>query len=230
MGKDKLRKWAENQTFDIVFEPPLKEVVDGATFKQNEWNETVFKNSNPITLELGCGKGEYTLALARKYPERNFIGVDVKGHRFWRGAKTSLNEGLTNVAFLRTRIEFIQHFFGKDEVSEIWLTFSDPQKGNISGTKRITSYHFWERYKKFLKAGGLMNIKSDSPLIYKHALEEIPEHGAKLLFENNDIYGEDITHFPEHIQEILEVKTYYEKIWLSQGDKIKYIQFQLNGF
>jgi len=196
MGKDKLRKWAENQTFDIVFEPPLKEVVDGATFKQNEWNETVFKNSNPITLELGCGKGEYTLALARKYPERNFIGVDVKGHRFWRGAKTSLNEGLTNVAFLRTRIEFIQHFFGKDEVSEIWLTFSDPQKGNISGTKRITSYHFWERYKKFLKA----------------------------------IYGEDISHFPEHIQEILEVKTYYEKIWLSQGDKIKYIQFQLNGF
>ena len=228
MGKDKLRKWAENETFDIVFEPPLKEIVEGATFKQNEWGSTVFGNDNPITLELGCGKGEYTLALAKKYPERNFIGVDVKGHRFWRGAKTSIQEEISNVAFLRTRIEFVHHMFGKDEVSEIWLTFSDPQKANESGTKRITSYHFWERYKKFLRPDGIINIKTDSPLIYKNALEEIKEHGAELLVENGNIYEADISHFPVDIQELLEVKTYYEQMWLAQGDTIKYIQFKLN--
>lgn len=230
MGKDKLRKWAENQTFDNVFEPPLKEIISGATFKQNEWKESVFKNSNPITLELGCGKGEYTLALAKKYPNRNFIGVDVKGHRFWRGAKTATEQEIKNVAFLRTRIEFIDHFFGKEEVDEIWLTFSDPQKGNESGTKRITSYHFWRRYARFLRPDGIINIKSDSSLIYNLALEEIQAYGAQLLYNSSDIYADDISHFPEHIQEILQVKTYYEQIWLAQGDKIKFVQFKLGDF
>jgi len=228
MGKDKLRKWAENETFDIVFQPPLKEIIDGATFKQGEWNESVFKNDHPITLELGCGKGEYTLALAKKYPERNFIGIDVKGHRFWRGAKTSIQEEISNVAFLRTRIEFIHHFFGKDEVSEIWLTFSDPQKNDSKGTKRITSYHFWEKYRQFLIPDGTINIKTDSDLIYMLALEEIEEKKQKLLIESNDIYGSFRDQISFDLKEILQVKTYYEQMWLAQGDKIKFVQFQLS--
>ncbi len=227
MGKDKLRKWAENESFDIVFEPSLKEIIEGATFKQNEWNQTVFGNDNPLTLELGCGKGEYTVALAKKYPNRNFIGVDVKGHRFWRGAKTSIQENIPNVAFLRTRIEFIHHFFGKDEVSEIWLTFSDPQKGDSKGTKRITSHYFWERYRKFLKPEGIINIKTDSDLIYELALEEIAEKNQKLLIESGDIYGTFQKGMDEELREILDTKTFYEQMWLAQGDKIKYVQFQL---
>jgi tRNA (guanine-N7-)-methyltransferase len=140
MGKDKLRKWAENATFNHVFEPDLKEAVRGVDADvKGEWAKEVFLNDNPITLELGCGKGEYTVGLAKQYPNRNFIGVDIKGHRFWRGAKTAKEESIPNVAFLRTKIEFIDRYFDKDEVSEIWLTFSDPQPKDEKGTKRITS-------------------------------------------------------------------------------------------
>ena len=150
MGKGKLWKWEENAEMDNVFEPDLQEAVQGAEHEyKGKWHEKVFGNANPITLELGCGKGEYTVGLARKWPNRNFVGVDIKGHRFWRGAKTANQDGLTNVAFLRTRIEFIDQFFGPGEVADIWLTFSDPQPKDEKGTKRITSGKFIERYRKF---------------------------------------------------------------------------------
>ena len=166
MGKDKLRKWKENAGFSHVFEPDIKSIVDGAGLNRGEWARSIFGNEHPITLELGCGKGEYTVGLARRHPERNFIGVDIKGHRFWRGAKTSVEEGLNNVAFLRTKIEFVHHFFAPGEVDEIWLTFSDPQPKDEKGTKRITSEVFLERYRRFMVPGGIIHVKSDSPLLY----------------------------------------------------------------
>ena len=154
MGKGKLWKWNENAEFSHVFEPDLQSIVDGATLNKGVWAEKVFENDHPVVLELGCGKGEYTVGLARRHPEVNFIGVDIKGHRFWRGAKTSEQEGLNNVAFLRTRIEFVQNFFAPNEVSEVWLTFSDPQPKDEKGTKRITSELYLERYRSFMVSGG----------------------------------------------------------------------------
>ena len=181
MGKDKLRKWKENLTFDHVFEPDLQSAVKGEDQNmKGKWAE-IFKNNNPITLELGCGKGEYTLGLARKYPHRNFIGVDIKGHRFWRGAKTAKEESLPNVAFLRTRLEFIERYFEKDEVDELWITFSDPQPKDEKGTKRITSPIYIERYKNILKPRSLINIKSDSVLLYELSKEGYIEKGYDIL-------------------------------------------------
>ena len=163
MGKGKLWKWNENAEFSHVFEPDLQSIVDGATLNKGVWAEKVFGNDHPVVLELGCGKGEYTVGLARRHPEVNFIGVDIKGHRFWRGAKTSEQEGLNNVAFLRTRIEFVQNFFAPNEVSEVWLTFSDPQPKDEKGTKRITSELYLERYRSFMVSGGFIHVKSDRP-------------------------------------------------------------------
>lgn len=189
MGKDKLRKWKENQTFDHVFEPDLQSAVKGEDQSmKGKWAE-IFKNDNPITLELGCGKGEYTVGLARKYPNRNFVGVDIKGHRFWRGAKTTKEESLPNVAFLRTRLEFIERYFEKDEVSELWITFSDPQPKDEKGTKRITSPIYIERYKNILKPGSLINVKSDSVLLYELSKEGYLEKGYNILLDSQDVYG-----------------------------------------
>ena len=177
MGKDKLRKWKENETFDHVFEPNLQDAVKGIDGEmKGKWSE-VFKNDNPITLELGCGKGEYTVGLAKKYPNRNFVGVDIKGHRFWRGAKTAQEESIPNVAFLRTRIEFIEKYFDKEEISELWITFSDPQPKDEKGTKRITSPYYIEMYKNILKPSSIINIKSDSVLLYDLSKEGYLEKG-----------------------------------------------------
>ena len=166
MGKGKLVKWQELATFERVFEPTLQEAVDGTDYElKGSWSQKVFGNDHPIVLELGCGKGEYTLAQARRDPSRNYIGVDIKGQRVWRGAKTANEEEMQHVAFLRTRIEFVDRYFGPNEVSEIWLTFSDPQPKDEKGTKRITSSVFIEkRYRKFLKPGSLIHVKSDSTL------------------------------------------------------------------
>ena len=224
MGKDKLRKWKENKTFDHVFEPDLQSAVKGEDQSmKGKWAE-IFKNDNPITLELGCGKGEYTVGLARKYPNRNFVGVDIKGHRFWRGAKTAQEESLPNVAFLRTRLEFIERYFEKDEVSELWITFSDPQPKDEKGTKRITSPIYIESYKNILKPGSLINVKSDSVLLYELSKEGYLEKGYNILLDSQDVYGELVNRVEEDLSEALNIKTYYEKRWLSEGKKIHFLQ------
>ena len=227
MGKDKLRKWKENQTFDHVFEPDLQSAVKGEDQSmKGKWSE-IFKNEKPITLELGCGKGEYTLGLARKYPNRNFVGVDIKGHRFWRGAKTAQEESLPNVAFLRTRLEFIERYFEKDEVSELWITFSDPQPKDKKGTKRITSPIYIESYKNILKPGSLINVKSDSVLLYELSKEGYLEKGYNILLDSQDVYGELVKRVEEDLSEALKIKTYYERRWLSEGKKIHFLQLKV---
>ncbi|MDG1261673.1 MAG: tRNA (guanosine(46)-N7)-methyltransferase TrmB [Flavobacteriales bacterium] len=227
MGKGKLKKWNENKTFNHVFEPTLQDIIDGQEFNKGDWHEKVFGNNNPITLELGCGKGEYTVELARKYPERNFIGVDIKGHRFWRGAKTSNEEGMENVAFLRTRLEFINNFFVQDEVDEIWLTFSDPQPKDDKGSKRITGPAFVDRYKKLLKPGSLINVKTDSTLLYEWTRDQYIEKKYNLLIDSDDVYGKLVNDVDEEMQGILNIKTYYEKRWLEEGKKIKFLRIQI---
>lgn len=227
MGKDKLRKWKENETFDHVFEPNLQDAVKGIDGEmKGKWSE-IFKNDNPITLELGCGKGEYTVGLARKYPNRNFVGVDIKGHRFWRGAKTTQEESIPNVAFLRTRIEFIEKYFDKDEVSELWITFSDPQPKDEKGTKRITSPFYIEMYKNILKPSSIINIKSDSVLLYDLSKEGYLEKGYDIQIDSKDVYGELVDRVEEDLRDALEIKTYYEKRWLSEGKKIHFIQLKV---
>ena len=228
MGKGKLVKWLENRTFERVFEPPLEKAVEGVEFEhKGRWREDVFGNDHPIVLELGCGKGEYTVGQGRKYPEKNFVGIDIKGHRFWRGAKTANQEGLKNVAFLRTRIEFIDRFFAPGEVDEVWITFSDPQPKDEKGTKRITSSIFIERYKKFLKPGSIVHVKSDSPLLYELSKESYLEAGYDILVDSQDVYGELVNRVDPELRELLEIKTFYEQMWLEEGRKIHYIQLRV---
>lgn len=228
MGKDKLKKWKENLSFTHVFEPCLQDAVSGLDGNlKGTWGSVVFKNENPITLELGCGKGEYTVGLAKKYPNRNFVGVDIKGHRFWRGAKTAKEESLPNVAFLRTRIEFIDKYFEEEEVSEIWLTFSDPQPKDEKGTKRITSSVYIERYKKIIKPGSLINIKTDSVLLYDLSKEGYLKMGYTIILDSQDVYGDLVHRVPQNLREELEINTYYEMKWLSEGKKIHFIQLKV---
>lgn len=224
MGKDKLRKWKENAGFSHVFEPDIKSIVGGEGLHRGEWASRVFGNANPITLELGCGKGEYTVGLARRHPERNFIGIDIKGHRFWRGAKTSEEEGLANVAFLRTKIEFVQHFFAPGEVSEVWLTFSDPQPKDEKGTKRITSEVFLQRYRGFMVPKGIVHVKSDSPLLYALSKEGWLEAWFPILEDSADVYGDLVHRVGPDFAEVLNIRTFYEQRWLEEGKKIHYLR------
>ncbi|MEY3399521.1 MAG: hypothetical protein RL220_2115 [Bacteroidota bacterium] len=227
MGKDKLKKWAENKTFHHVFEPDLLPIIrNGKTFMQNEWHR-FFGNSNPITIELGCGKGEYTVGLARRYPKRNFIGVDVKGHRFHKGARESHTEGLKNVAFLRTRVEFIDSFFGENEVDEIWLTFSDPQPKDEKGNRRITSLWYLEnKYRKFLRKGGLVHLKHDNPVVYDLMLEELSGTMYPIELHHDNIYSKWQERLEQEERDTLNIRTYYEQMWLEEGRKIHYIRFR----
>lgn len=227
MGKNKLRRFAEMKEQSCVFEPDKETLLENRFDTKGEW-ASFFGNNNPITAELGCGKGEYTLALARKYPERNFIGMDVKGARIWRGSKTAEEEEIPNVAFLRTKIEFVNHTFDFNEISEIWLTFSDPQPKDKKGTKRLSGWAFLKRYGKLLKKGGLIHVKTDSQIFYDSTLETIEEGEHQLLKSSDDIYGNGWKDFNKEEQEILAVKTFYEKKWLAIGKKIKYLRFRLN--
>ncbi|MBR3441111.1 MAG: tRNA (guanosine(46)-N7)-methyltransferase TrmB [Bacteroidales bacterium] len=200
MGHDKLRKFAENETFACLLQPDASKVLDktgdpseGLKLHEHSikghWNEMMFHNDQPIVLELGCGKGEYTIDLSRRVPERNYIGVDIKGARLWRGAKTATEEGIGNVAFLRTRIEFIEAFFGPGEVSEIWLTFSDPQLK--SENSRLTSPLFLERYRKFLRPGGIIHLKTDSRFLHEYSKAVALENGLDILAATTDLYGSE---------------------------------------
>lgn len=224
MGKNKLKRFAENKTFDNVFQPKREEMISGFELKGN-WNKTVFKNNHPIVLELGCGKGEYTVALAEKYPDKNFIGIDIKGARFWRGAKTAIENNLPNAAFLRTQIELIDFAFAENEVSEIWITFPDPQIKYRRTKHRLTHPEFLNRYKKVLKKNGLMHLKTDSEFLhgYTHGILQLLGH--PVLISSHDVYHPDNRELPE---EITSVQTFYEKRFLEENKKITYIRFKLN--
>lgn len=219
MGKNKLEKFADMRSYPHVFEYPYS-VVDNVPFEmKGNWNRDFFKNTNPIVLELGCGRGEYTVGLGRMYPDKNFIGVDIKGARMWTGATDALNEGLHNVAFLRTNIEIIERFFAPGEVSEIWLTFSDPQMKKA--TKRLTSTYFMERYRKFLVDGGTVHLKTDSNFMFTYTRYMIEYNHLPVDFMTDDLYHSGLA------DDILSIRTYYEQQWLDRGLSIKYIKFRL---
>jgi tRNA (guanine-N7-)-methyltransferase len=219
MGNGKLEKFADMANYQHVFEYPYS-VADNVPFEmRGKWNESFFKNDNPIVLELGCGRGEYTVGLGRRFGNKNFIGVDIKGARMWTGATEALREGMTNVAFLRTNIEIIDRFFAPGEVSEIWLTFSDPQMKKA--TKRLTSTYFMERYRRFLKPDGLIHVKTDSNFMFTYTKYMIEENHLPVEFITEDLYGSGLD------DDILGIKTYYEQQWLDRGLTIKYIKFRL---
>lgn len=209
-----------------VFEPTMDDCKNKNYRLKGNWRSIYFKNDNPLILELGCGKGEYSVGLGKKYPDKNYIGVDIKGARIWYGAKSVMDEKLPNIAFLRTRIDFIDAFFGVDEVDEIWLTFSDPQPQKPN--KRLSSKHFVDLYKKFLKPGGLIHLKTDNDLLFESTLEQIQEHGYVLLEKSWDLYGEMPESLDDDTREILTIRTYYEQLFSAKGFKIKYCRFRVH--
>jgi len=222
VGKNKLRRFAENETFENLFQPSFEEVFNTDYSLKGQWHSNFFKNQNPIVLELGCGKGEYTVGLARIFPNKNFIGVDIKGARMWRGAKTAMEEGLTNVAFIRTRIEHIKSFFAAGEVDEIWVTFPDPQPRPSKATKRLTSSRFLNYYVQFLKPGGIIHLKTDSQLLHSYTRALVEQNNLKMLVCTSNLYN-DVNDDP-----ILGIKTFYEQQFLEQGLPITYIKFEIN--
>ena len=223
MGKGKLQKFAEMETFSNIFQYPFS-VIENVPFEmKGHWREQYFHNDNPIVLELGCGKGEYTVELARLYPQVNFIGVDIKGARMHKGAKEALTAGLSNVAFLRTNIEIIDRFFAKDEVQEIWLTFSDPQMKNPR--KRLTSTYFMNRYRHFLVDGGLIHLKTDSNFLFTYTTYMVEANRLPLLFRTEDLYHTD--GIDEETRKILSIQTFYEAQWIARGLNIRYMKFHL---
>lgn len=223
MGKGKLAKFAEMETFSNVFQYPFS-VVDNVPFEmKGHWREQYFKNNHPVVLELGCGKGEYTVELARLYPEMNFIGVDIKGARMWTGAKQAIEAGLKNVAFLRTNIEIIDRFFAESEVQEIWLTFSDPQMKNAH--KRLTSTFFLNRYRKFLVDSGIVHLKTDSNFLFTYTTCMVKENKLPVVFSTEDLYHTE--GLDEETHKILSIQTYYESMWIERGLNIRYMKFLL---
>lgn len=227
-GKRKLEHFAEMKTFPHVFEPALEEVFNADYHLKGQWAKKVFKNNAPITLELGCGKGEYTVGLAEAFPNKNFIGIDIKGARMWRGAKTVLEEGIKNAAFLRTRIEFITACFAQNEIDEIWITFPDPQKKDRREKKRLTGPLFISRYAQFLKPDGIIHLKTDSDFFYDFSLNEVKRNGYPILEQTDNLYQEKMASLDKRTQEILSIKTHYEKLFTEKGHKIHYLKFKLN--
>ena len=223
MGKGKLAKFADMDSYENVFQYPFSVLQEHPFTMQGRWREEYFKNDNPIVLELGCGKGEYAVELARLYPQVNFIGVDIKGARMWTGATQAVKEGLRNVAFLRTNIEFIDRFFAQDEVQQIWLTFSDPQMK--SPRKRLTSTWFLERYRRFLVDGGTIHLKTDSNFLFTYTSYLVERNHMPLLFRTDDLYH--ASGLDSETERILSIRTYYERMWMDRGLNIRYMKFQL---
>ena len=226
MGKGILAKFADMASYPHVFVCHYS-VVDVVPFEmKGRWGKEFFHNDRPLVLELGCGRGEYTVGLARLFPEKNFIGVDIKGARMWTGATEALRAGLPNVAFLRTNIEIIDRFFGENEVSEIWLTFSDPQMKKP--TKRLTSTFFMERYRRFLKDGGCIHLKTDSNFLFTYTTYMVEKNGLPLEFSTTDLYHSVLAEQPDtEDARILGIQTYYERQWLERGLNIRYMRFRL---
>lgn len=219
----KLEKFDDFNSFSNCFTLYFENIQEGLPLR-GKWHKDYFKNQNPIVLELGCGKGEYSVGLAKNNPDKNYIGVDIKGNRIWTGANEALNSKLNNVAFVRTRIDFIDHCFNEKEVSEIWITFPDPQPQKTRARKRLTHMMFINRYKKFLKPGGLVHLKTDSTSFYEYTLEVISENKFTLLFNTDDLYE----NCPAGREELINIKTHYEKLFTDKGEKIKYCCFKIN--
>ncbi|MDN3664636.1 tRNA (guanosine(46)-N7)-methyltransferase TrmB [Algibacter miyuki] len=221
-SKNKLKRFRENDTFSNVFQPTRDELVQSDFELKGHWRSKVFKNDNPLVLELGCGKGEYSVALAKKYPNKNFIGIDIKGARFWRGAKTGIEENIPNLAFMRTQIELIDHAFANNEVDEIWITFPDPQIKYKRTKHRMTNAVFLERYKQILKPEGVVNLKTDSEFMHGYTLGLLHGAGHEVLYANHNVYKQEGS--PE---EVTSIQTYYESVYLEQNKPITYIKFKI---
>ncbi len=219
MSKNKLQKFDEMETFEHVIQAPYNKIEQDNFYLKGNWTKDFFKNENQIILELGCGKGEYTVALAERNPKFNYIGVDIKGARLYNGAKEAFDKGLKNVAFLRTNIEIIGQFFGEEEIAEIWLTFPDPQMKK--NRKRLTSTLFLNKYKSFLKKEGIIHLKTDSNFQYSYTLAMVQLNNFEILAETDNLYESVL------LSETLQIKTFYEKQWLSRGITIKYLAFIL---
>ena len=222
-SKNKLKRFRENETFDNVFQPKREELIQGDFSLRGHWNKMVFKNENPLVLELGCGKGEYTIGLAIKFPDKNFIGIDIKGARFWRGAKTAVKEEMDNVAFLRIQIELIEYAFAEHEVDEIWITFPDPQIKYKRTKHRMTNTEFLSRYRKILKPDGVVNLKTDSEFMHGYTLGLLHGLGYEVVYANHNVYKHEGS--PE---EVTEIQTFYETQYLEQNKPITYIRFKIN--
>ncbi|NPA46866.1 MAG: tRNA (guanosine(46)-N7)-methyltransferase TrmB [Chlorobi bacterium] len=220
--KNKLKRFAENKRFPHFFEP-ARDLLTGGDFEmRGRWRETFFRNNNPLVLELGCGKGDYTVALARRFPDKNFIGIDIKGARMWRGAKTALEEGMKNVAFLRMQIELIEYAFAPGEVDEIWITFPDPQLKFKRAKHRLTHPQFLQRYARILKPGGKIHLKTDSEFLFGYTQGVLQGAGHPIHYAHHDIYGN-----PEAPEIATGIQTFYEQKWLAEGKKITYMVFGL---
>jgi tRNA (guanine-N7-)-methyltransferase len=222
LGKDKLRRFEELGHFERVFQPRIEEITGKEYRLKGYWNKDVFQNHHPLILELGCGKGEYTVGMARHFPEKNFIGIDIKGARMWKGAKASHEEKILNASFLRTRIELIASFFAQDEVDEIWITFPDPQPTDRRKKKRLTSPGFLKLYQGFLVDGGIIHLKTDSDLLYEYTLNLVKSNGLEILSKSSDLYKSS-----DLVDPVLDIKTYYEQKFLETGSNINYLKFRL---
>jgi tRNA (guanine-N7-)-methyltransferase len=222
MGKDKIRRFAAIKTYENVFEPTIGEEYE----MKGKWHAEYFKNDHPIVLELGCGKGEYSVGLAKHFPNKNFIGVDIKGSRMFIGSTEAIEQKLDNVAFLRTKIDFITDCFEKNEVDEIWLTFSDPQPNKPN--KRLSSAPFVARYRNLLKKGGIVHMKTDSDLLFEYTVEEIKTNNYELLELTWDLYGELPENIDPQTREIFHIKTHYEKLFTAKGSVIKYCKYKIH--
>lgn len=219
MGKNKLERFAENLTFDNLFQVPYEQILQEGFPLKGRWHEDYFHNNNPITLELGCGKGEYTVGLAKKYPERNFIGIDIKGARLWRGCKTAFEDKMMNVAFVRCHIQMIEHYFDTNEVESIWITFPDPQPNNEN--RRLTCERFLNRYANILCPQATLNLKTDSKELYDYTYQSLQANNHGILFATDDLYAK------QQMIDAQEIQTFYEKMFLNEGKKITYIKFNL---
>lgn len=220
-SKNKLRRFRENETFSNVVQPSREEVLSDSLELKGNWRTNFFKNTNPLVLELGCGKGEYSVNLAKAYPDINFLGIDIKGARFWRGAKIALEENLQNVGFLRTQIELVDHIFAENEVDEIWITFPDPQIKYKRTKHRLTNEDFLQKYKKILKPEGVVHLKTDSEFMHGYTLGLLHGLGETIEYAHHDVYGSQGA--PEAVTSI---QTFYEKQYLEIGKKITYIRFK----
>lgn len=222
MGKNKLARWAELARFENVIQPEIRAISAKDHPVKGRWNKEIFKNDNPITLEIGCGKGEYTIGLANRFKKNNFIGIDIKGARMWRGAKTANEQKLHNVAFLRTRIEFINSFFFNDEVDEIWITFPDPHPGGNNSNKRLVSPRFLNSYRLFLKNKGLIHLKTDNRELFEYTKKVTYNNELDIVYETRDLYSEDLP------DDTLSIRTHYETKFLNEGLNINYLCFKLD--
>ncbi|TQD38575.1 tRNA (guanosine(46)-N7)-methyltransferase TrmB [Haloflavibacter putidus] len=221
-SKNKLQRFKENETFTNVIQPKREEIVDGNFPLKGKWGSEFFKNNQPIVLELGCGKGEYCIGLSKMFPDKNFLGIDIKGARFWRGAKTALEEDKENVGFLRTQIELVDQIFAENEIDEIWITFPDPQIKYKRTKHRLTNSEFLQKYKKILKPEGQVHLKTDSEFMHGYTLGLLHGEGHEIIDANHNVYKNEYSS-----KEVVNIQTFYEKQYLEENKKITYINFRI---